>query len=338
MWLRPDSLSGFKSEEKEKHVRQEEMAVRKVIATALIPLLVFALALPPVAAAQENVAPITVLEGVERLLYGRPQDGALLTRLNKVEKDVYGEMKVGALITRINTVADFLSHSGDTGVALGVQLNAVEWMVYQQLNSQSPLLERVGALELGLLGQVQSGSVVERIRNLVQMVWPSGQLNMERVLLPAKTLMKVRLLGRLDSASNRVGDAVEYRVVEDVRMGSRVLIPAGTTGKAQVTEVQSAGPVGRAGRIVLDFGMIPAIDGTTVPVKMGERATQQNQEAVTLAAGASMAGVLLLGPIGLVGGYFVRGKDVTIETNTEFFVEVAEDTTVWGLSLAPTAQ
>jgi hypothetical protein len=71
---------------------------------------------------------------------------------------------------------------------------------------------------------------------------------------------------------------------------------------------------------------------------MGERATQQNQEAVTLAAGASMAGVLLLGPIGLVSGYFVRGKDVTIEANTEFFVEVAEDTTVWGLSLAPTAQ
>ncbi|MBE3578055.1 MAG: hypothetical protein IMX00_10255 [Limnochordales bacterium] len=313
------------------------MAVRKGIAIALIPFVVLGLLLPGVAAAQENVAPITVLEGVERLLYGRPQDGALLTRLNKVEKDVYGEVKVGALITRINTVADFLSHSGETGVALGLQLNAVEWMVYQQLNSKAPLLERVGALELGLLGQVQTGSVVERIQRLVQMVWPSGKLNIERVLIPPKTLVKVQILGRLDSASSRVGDSVEYRVVEDVKIGSRVAIPAGTIGKATVTEVQSAGPVGRAGRIGLDFGVIMAIDGTPVPVRIGERATQENQSATTLAAGASMAGVLLLGPIGLVSGYFVRGKDVTIEANTQFFIEVAEETAVYALSLAPSA-
>lgn len=312
--------------------------MRKSMVWLLAVCLIFALVGTSPAWAAESVAPITVLEGIERLLYGRVQDGSLVDRLSRVEKDVYGELKVGALITRINTVADFLAHGDDSGIPLRLQLNAVEWMMYQQLNAQVPLLERVGSLELGLLGQVQSGPVVARIRKLVDMVWPGGKLNVEKVVIPAHTLVKIRLLGRLDSATSRVGDTVTYRVVEDVRAGRKVVIPAGTVGTGRVTEVAAAGPMGKSGRINVDFGQLSAIDGTPVPVQVGEKATAENQTSTALATGASIAGVLLLGPVGLVGGYFVRGKDVVIETNTEFYIEVSQEVEVAGLSLEPVSE
>ena len=57
--------------------------------------------------------------------------------------------------------------------------------------------------------------------------------------------------------------------------------------------------------------------------------------SLEMAAGASMAGIVLLGPVGLAGGYFVKGKDVEIPAGTEFFVEVARATRATGLDLRP---
>jgi hypothetical protein len=61
-----------------------------------------------------------------------------------------------------------------------------------------------------------------------------------------------------------------------------------------------------------------------------EKATEMNK-SLQFAAGASMAGVLLLGPVGLVGGYFVKGKDVAIPVGTEFFVSITTPVQVTGL-------
>lgn len=54
-----------------------------------------------------------------------------------------------------------------------------------------------------------------------------------------------------------------------------------------------------------------------------------------LAAGASMAGVILLGPVGLVSGYFVRGKNVQIVENTQFYVETERAVPTLGFYFRP---
>ena len=64
---------------------------------------------------------------------------------------------------------------------------------------------------------------------------------------------------------------------------------------------------------------------------ISERAIEQNL-SLELALGASMAAVLLLGnPLGLVGGFFVKGKDVKIPAGTEFFVETSRTVTAQGV-------
>src|SRR5256885_12966163 len=44
------------------------------------------------------------------------------------------------------------------------------------------------------------------------------------------------------------------------------------------------------------------------------------------AAGATAGGALLLGPIGLIGGYFIPGKNVNAKPGDKMTVEVGKDT------------
>ena len=57
------------------------------------------------------------------------------------------------------------------------------------------------------------------------------------------------------------------------------------------------------------------------------------QEAKTAAgaAGATIGGMIIFGPIGAIGGAFVTGKSVVIPVGATTFVQVANDTTVEGL-------
>ena len=48
--------------------------------------------------------------------------------------------------------------------------------------------------------------------------------------------------------------------------------------------------------------------------------------AVGVAAGASAGGALVLGPVGLVGGYFIVGKSVNVKVGDHLVSQVSSDT------------
>lgn len=308
--------------------------MKKSIALVLALLLVSALvppALIPNAAA--NVTPLSYLEMVEELLYGGAQEGSLLQRIEQVELDIYGETQPGAVLMRIDRVLTFLQDAdGDGGLQL--LLNLAEWGFSATLSGEKPMLERLQNLERYLYGEERTGNIARRAEQLMLDVWGTTKLDVKQVTLPAQTLVKVALAETISSAEAQVGDAVVYQVTEDVMVDGRVVIPAGTTSRAVVSEVTAAGRLGKDGRIVMDFGRVPALDGTLVPLKVDERATEKNR-SLELAAGASMAGIILLGPVGLVGGYFVKGKDVQIEANTQFYVETERAVPLLGFYFRP---
>lgn len=305
--------------------------MRKLIAVFMVVCLVGVWSVPALA---KTATPMENLQRVELMLYGKPQGGALINRLNRLEKDLFGETKTGPLLVRIENVNAYLLGGGIEAASLQLRLNAIEWMIYQEITTGEPLFERIDRLETAMYGAVQKGSIVTRVDNLLKLVWAAEKLNVDMVTVPKETLVKIKLLSELDSSKNRVGDTIRYRVVEDVMVKDRLIIPAGTEAVGEVEEVTAAGRLGRDGRILVDFKSLPAIDGTQVPLAVAEKATEKNK-SLELAAGASMAGVILLGPIGLAGAYFVKGKDVVIPTGTEFYVEVKRDVRVSGLSMVP---
>ncbi len=305
--------------------------MRKPMAVAVIVSLLMAVATPVWA---EAGTPLEGLRDLEVTLYGQVQEGALIERLARVEQDVFGEQKMGPILVRIENLNTYLMLGGGAVDSLQLKLNAIEWMVYQEIYVGEPLYTRLERLENAMYGSLQQGPVMQRADELLRMVWASDKLNVDVVTVPKETLVKIKLLTELDSAKSKVGDKVHYRVIEDVMIKDRLVIPAGTEGVGAVQEATAAKRLGVDGRLLVDFKSLPAIDGTRVSLVMEETATEKNK-SLEMAAGAGMAGVILLGPIGLAGAYFIKGKDVVITKGTEFYVEVMRDARASGLSLVP---
>ena len=75
-----------------------------------------------------------------------------------------------------------------------------------------------------------------------------------------------------------------------------------------------------------------AIDGTDVETMLGQE-SKEKMESVAMAAGASVAGMVLLGPIGIIGGAFVHGKNIDLPEGTELYIQTKNDTTLYGLTV-----
>ena len=63
---------------------------------------------------------------------------------------------------------------------------------------------------------------------------------------------------------------------------------------------------------------------------IGEEAKKEMQH-LAMAAGASLAGIAVLGPLGVVAGAFVHGKNVDLPAGTELYIQTKTDTTVYGV-------
>lgn len=310
------------------------MMVKRLLCTFLALVMVWTLVVPAVAKAQET--PLETMAEMETIFYGFPvKEGSLITRLESLEQDLYGRPEKGALLVRIERIRGYLDTGGVDGSPLKLKLAAVEWMVYQKIQMDKPLLDRLKALEQAIYGEVQPGPIQGRVRELMGLVWGGEDVTIKTTSVPKETLVKIRLEKTLSSGDAKVNDPVPYVVVSDVVVDNKLIIPAGTKGVGSVVSVAPAARLGRDGKLQIDFGQVTAIDGTSVPLNVSERSTEENK-SLQMAAGASMLGVILLAgnPIGLAGALLVKGKDVTIDKETEFYVEVEAPVKVNGLVLS----
>lgn len=74
-----------------------------------------------------------------------------------------------------------------------------------------------------------------------------------------------------------VGDNVKFRVVNDVKAGSEVLIPAGTLADGIVTEAKKSSLAGTKGRLSVDIKNLTLADGVKVPLTGTVRVTGKNR-------------------------------------------------------------
>ena len=79
----------------------------------------------------------------------------------------------------------------------------------------------------------------------------------------------------------------------------------------KIKKVVQPGIFGKDGRVDINFMYIYGTDGTEIPVFVGELAKQQ-AKSYAGAAGAAIGGMIILGPIGAIGGAFVKGSSVVI--------------------------
>lgn len=310
------------------------MIWRKVCAAVMV--MALALTSMPVAAQSVTAPGFQGLNQIEMALYGQVGEGPIIPRLAKAEMDVFGQAQESgsSIVARIDNLSQLVGAS-NAGVSLLLRLNALEWMTFQEVTQGQSLVRRIEAIERAFYGQLNNASISVRIADLSRAIWGTDQISITKKQIPAQTTVRISLLTEINSGTMRVGDQVRYKVTDTIILENTMLIPAGTQGVGKVTDVRQAGRIGRDGLVTVDWGHLTAVDGTQIKVGIGAAATERNQNSAEIAAGAAMAGVILLGPLGLAAGALVSGRDHVIPIGTQFYAEVAQAANVNGMSLIP---
>lgn len=302
------------------------MLAKKIVSVLLTAILL--ITTMGVAAAEVPETVEGKLTAVEKDTYGSEQTGALMDRLNKLEKDYDGTHRTGSMSARIDAIYDEVYTNSSTPSVLA-KLNAIEWNVSHEV-SMKPVDTRIVALEMKLSGKTSEGTYKERLAALGKLAFGTNDVPMALVTVPANTLIKIALVTPVNSKNIKVGDEIDYKVAQDVLVDGNLVFAKGLPGEGVVTKVKHRKNFGRNAEVDVDFKQTKSIDGTYVDTFVGDEAKKEMKN-LAMAAGASLAGMVILGPVGIIAGAFVNGKDIDLPAGTEVYIQTKADTQVYGV-------
>ena len=304
----------------------------KKITALFVAFLVIITPLMPLSQLQAaGIIPLGGLSESERLLYGSVPDKPILERVAAVEQTLYQTKQSGSIVERTEKIIADLFKTTEKSPSLLFLFNTVEWAVSGEIGSAN-LLERISNLEKTVSGEVNDAPIKKRIKELHQLTISGREMPVQLVKSKSDQLIRIELREEINSKTARRGNKVSYQVIEDIKIEDTLIIPAGTTGELEVTEIKEAGKMGQDGDVKIGFPKLTAIDGTALEVAIEEEAQQEN-ESQKLAIGASVLGTALLGLPGVVVGYFVEGEDETIAAGSELYIQLTEEKEIRGIVL-----
>jgi hypothetical protein len=296
----------------------------------LLTALLLALVLPAVAATSDlNEVRISK---IERYVYGDEQSGAVSARLNQLEEDMFGRSTGKDDAEKITYLHDLIFKDSGENPSLDMKLSFLEWKLFNK-TGQGNLEARLAELDKQVIGSVSFEPLAFRLEQLVHLTIENGLISLHRVRIPRGTEIKLKLGKNISSKTARKNDIVPMTVVDDLFVDSNIL----TMGKggiisARVRSVRRGGRFGRSGFVNLDIKSIESMDSTELPVEVAYAGQERfDKKRIGMAAGASTLGYLVLGPIGIAGGAFVKGDDIEVPAGTEISVKTTRDMNVVGV-------
>jgi hypothetical protein len=124
-------------------------------------------------------------------------------------------------------------------------------------------------------------------------------------LLVDGTAVKLRTTSPLSSSDARVGQSVEFEVIDEVRVGNVIVIPKSSAAFATVTAAQSKHSAAKAGKLEVSIDYVRLGNGD----KAALRATAATSQSADPAAAASSR--IVINPLS------ASGKDVNVARGTE---------------------
>lgn len=289
------------------------------------------------AASVSAAEPTTLTDKADKLdsvIFGSVQEGAFLDRVNAMDIAVYGERHTGdGLDKRVSGLyRDVVRDEDFSQPGLSTRVNTLEYYLTDEIK-QDALESRVEMLENTVFGVSKTGALDVRVNELERAVYGDTHFELVTVTLPADTVFKISLNEDVSSKTNAVGDEVHFTVQEDVLEGDVLILPRGAQGSGVVTKVSRPQFFGRSGSLEISFNQVFSIDAEEIPTVLGPEA-QEKLKMEAAAVGASAVGALALGPVGLVGGFFIKGKDVEMPAGTELYIQTQQAVETHGMKQA----
>ena len=138
-----------------------------------------------------------------------------------------------------------------------------------------------------------------------------------KVWVPKGTQVTLAFDQAVNSRHVQVGDTIKMHVQNDVVVDGRTILRAGTPVTGEVSKVRKQAHFGVNAQ--MQIAMLPVRGIELQPRMTGKMSGSRPDHAAEI----SVASALVLGPLGLVGGYFVVGKPVHIKPGDTFDTEVA---------------
>jgi hypothetical protein len=135
---------------------------------------------------------------------------------------------------------------------------------------------------------------------------PERQL--EELIVPADAVVGVQIDRTLSSETARLEDRVGARVTRDVRVGGRVVVPAGSQVHGSVVLVDRGGKFKERARLGVRFHTVVLGDGTTIPIQT--EAVYREGEAPTGRSARQIGGGAIGGAI--IGAILGGGKGAVV--------------------------
>lgn len=114
--------------------------------------------------------------------------------------------------------------------------------------------------------------------------------------VPSDAVLGLQIERTVSSELARIEDRVDARVTRDVRVGDRIAIPAGSTVRGSVSEVDRGGRVKGKARLAIKFHTIVLADGTQLPLKTDavvREGASPGGESAAKVGGAAIGGAIL---------------------------------------------
>lgn len=272
-----------------------------------------------------------VINKIERYVYGDAQEGQPSDRLRQIEEDLFGRSTGQKDSEKAGYIHDFLFKATAANPSLDMKLSFLEWKLFNK-TGEGNLAERLAAIDQQITGFSSSEPLAFRLEQQVHMTIENGLISVHQVTIPQGTSVKMRLTKDVSSRSARKNDIIPMVLIQDLFIGDNILVMSrGGIVSATVKSVRRGGRFGRTGYVNLDVTKIESMDSTELSMQIDDIGEKFDKKKIGLAAGASTLGYLVLGPIGIAGGAFIKGGEVEIPAGTEISVRTSSDVKVLGV-------
>lgn len=141
-------------------------------------------------------------------------------------------------------------------------------------------------------------------------------------VLEDATPVKMRINRTISSGDAKVGDTVDFEVLQDISVNGTLVIPKGGLAYATVTEAQAKRRMGRAGKLDINIDYVKLVSGDKAALRAIKQ-VQGGSHVVGMTAGIVATSLVFFpaAPFFL----FMHGKDITIPKGTEITAYVSGD-------------
>jgi hypothetical protein len=143
-------------------------------------------------------------------------------------------------------------------------------------------------------------------------------------VVPKGTRVRLAFAQSVDSREAEKGDTIRLRVTQDVFVRGERVIARGARATGLVTSVRKPRRFGRKAEIKIDLVGVRAVDGKQLPLERYKTGDRYSAGGAAAAGG----GLVVLGPIGLAAGAFVKGKHVKVDAGTAIDAALSADVRV----------